>query len=68
MAADFQIDLVDPIAESLRNIPPFGVRIFQQGGGENERTPPVDLDLEQAEMMGTNQNRPHRKSLQLKAS
>ena len=65
MAADFQIDLVDPIAEPLRNIPPFGVRIFQQSGGENERTPPVDLDLEQAEMVGTNQNPPHRKSLQL---
>jgi hypothetical protein len=66
MAADFQINLIDPVAEPLRNIPPFGVRILQQGGGENERTPPVDLNLKQAEMVGTNQNRPHRKSLQLK--
>jgi hypothetical protein len=66
MAADFQISLVDPIAEPLRNIPPLGVRIFQQGRGENKRTPSVDLDLEEAEMVGTNQNHPHGKSLQLK--
>ena len=66
MAAGFQVDLIDPISEVLRDVATLGVRVFQKCARQHERTPPVDLDFDQAEMVGADLDRPYGKSLQLK--